>query len=199
MVITRFCRDMGYVAFTRFCCKSGFVANTRFFGFVLSRLLLRHKGFYSDFVQISAQKIGGWDLWAKGLFRAATLQSGTTLLFYEKLVQKTIDKDGLRMLEKLGCAEAKNIRECLLLLDAEAFVDPNLGALVWPVQVPQSPTRTSRDVETHCSVLQNIPSDYLSELGNHLLEFGELRELCSVRCHAFLWIQSLLLHSSEWN
>ena len=29
---------------------------------VLSRLLLRHWGFYPDFVQISAQKIGGWDL-----------------------------------------------------------------------------------------------------------------------------------------
>ena len=53
---------MGFVASTRFCRESGFVANTRFFGFVLSRLLLRHKGFYSDFVQISAQKIGGWDL-----------------------------------------------------------------------------------------------------------------------------------------
>ena len=53
---------MGFVASTRFCRESGFVANTRFFGLVLSRLLLRHKGFYSDFVQISAQKIGGWDL-----------------------------------------------------------------------------------------------------------------------------------------
>ena len=53
---------MGFVAYTRFCRESGFVVNTRFFGFVLSRLLLRHKGFYSDFVQISAQKLGGWDL-----------------------------------------------------------------------------------------------------------------------------------------
>jgi len=64
VVIACFWRDMGFVASTRFCRESGFVANTRFFGFVLSRLLLRHKGFYSDFVQISAQKIGGWDLWA---------------------------------------------------------------------------------------------------------------------------------------
>ena len=55
---------MGFVASTRFCRESGFVANTRFFGLVLSRLLLRHKGFYSDFVQISAQKIGRWDLWS---------------------------------------------------------------------------------------------------------------------------------------
>ena len=62
MVIACFWRDMGFVASTRFCRESGFVANTRFFGLVLSRLLLRHKGFYSDFVQISAQKIGGWDL-----------------------------------------------------------------------------------------------------------------------------------------
>merc|ERR1712032_480114 len=63
VVIACFWRDMGFVASTRFCRESGFVANTRFFGFVLSRLLLRHKGFYSDFVQISAQKLGGWDLW----------------------------------------------------------------------------------------------------------------------------------------
>ena len=66
VVIACFWRDMGFVASTRFCRESGFVANTRFFGFVLSRLLLRHKGFYSDFVQISAQKIGGWDLCSKG-------------------------------------------------------------------------------------------------------------------------------------
>ena len=71
----------------------------------------------------------------KGLFRAAILQSGTALLSYEKLVQRTIEKDGWRMVEKLGCAEAKDIRDCLLLLDAAAFVDPNLGAQVWPVQV----------------------------------------------------------------
>ena len=46
-----------------------FVANTRFFWFVLSRLLLRHWGFYSDFVQISAQKTGGYAtvcLWGGG-------------------------------------------------------------------------------------------------------------------------------------
>ena len=71
----------------------------------------------------------------KGLFRAAILQSGTALLSYEKLVQRTIEKDGWRMLEKLGCAKAKDIRDCLLLLEAEAFVDPNLDAQVWPVQV----------------------------------------------------------------
>ena len=36
-----------------------FVANMRFFVSVLSRLLLRHLGFDSDFAQISGQKIGG--------------------------------------------------------------------------------------------------------------------------------------------
>ena len=45
-----------------------FVANQglsriRAFFYVLSRLLLRHWRFCSDFVQISAQKIGFWDLW----------------------------------------------------------------------------------------------------------------------------------------
>ena len=39
------------------CRESRFVTNTRFFGFVLSRLLLRHLGFDSDFVQISEQKL----------------------------------------------------------------------------------------------------------------------------------------------
>ena len=39
-----------------------FVANTRLFGLVLSRLLLRHLGFDSDFAQISEQKTGGWGL-----------------------------------------------------------------------------------------------------------------------------------------
>ena len=33
VVITRCCRDMGYVAFTRFCCKLSFIANLHFFGF----------------------------------------------------------------------------------------------------------------------------------------------------------------------
>ena len=47
-----------YVMITRLCRDMGYVANTRFFGLVLSRLLLRHWGFYSDFVQISAQKNG---------------------------------------------------------------------------------------------------------------------------------------------
>ena len=36
-----------------YCRESRFVTNMRFFGFVLSRLLLRHLGFDSDFAQIS--------------------------------------------------------------------------------------------------------------------------------------------------
>ena len=58
VVIMRCCRNMGYVLLTCVCRKSRFVANTRFFGFILSRLFVRHWGFYSDFVQISEQKIG---------------------------------------------------------------------------------------------------------------------------------------------
>jgi len=50
-----------------YCRESRFVTNTRFFGFVLSRLLLRHLGFDSDFAQISEQKIGGWGLWGRYL------------------------------------------------------------------------------------------------------------------------------------
>ena len=47
-----------------YCRESRFVTNTRYFGFVLSRLLLRHLGFDSDFAQISEQKTGGWGLWS---------------------------------------------------------------------------------------------------------------------------------------
>ena len=40
-----------------------FSSQIAFCWFVLSRLLLRHLGFDSDFVQISEQKTGGWGLW----------------------------------------------------------------------------------------------------------------------------------------
>jgi hypothetical protein len=53
-----------------YCRKSRFVTNTRFFGFVLSRLLLRHLGFDSDFAQISAQKISGWGLCKRHLLHS---------------------------------------------------------------------------------------------------------------------------------
>ena len=76
---------------------------------------------------------------AKGLFRAAILQSGTALLSYEKRVQRTTEKDGLKMLEKLGCSESKDTLKCLQNLDSEAFVDPELEAEVWPVQDINSP------------------------------------------------------------
>ena len=76
---TCYCRETDNVANTRFlghfCTPTmlhlrAFVANQglsriRTFLDVLSRLLLRHCGFYSDFVQISAQKIGRWDLWSR--------------------------------------------------------------------------------------------------------------------------------------
>ena len=71
----------------------------------------------------------------KGLFRAAILQSGTALVSYEKNIQKTIEKDGLKMLKRLGCAEVKNKLDCLQLLDAKTFVDPKLEAQIWHVQV----------------------------------------------------------------
>ena len=38
------------------------------------------------------------------------------------------------MLEKLGCSKSKDTLECLQNLDPEVFVDPELGAEVWPVQ-----------------------------------------------------------------
>ena len=76
---------------------------------------------------------------AKGLFRAAILQSGTALLSYEKLVQRTTKKDGLEMLVKFGCSESKDTLKCLQNLDSEAFVDPELEAEVWPVQDINSP------------------------------------------------------------
>ena len=71
----------------------------------------------------------------KGLFRAAILQSGTALVSYEKNIQKTIEKDGSKMLKRLGCAEVKNKLDCLQLLDAKTFVDPKLEAQIWHVQV----------------------------------------------------------------
>ena len=84
VVIACFWRDMGFVASTRFCRESGFVANTRFFGLVLSRLLLRHKGFYSDFVQISVQNIGGWDLCSQYCLLRKPSQTLTTRLVAPK-------------------------------------------------------------------------------------------------------------------
>ena len=72
---------------------------------------------------------------AKGLFRAAILQSGTALFSYEKIVQQTTEKKGSEILEKLGCADTGDRLQCLRLLDAEVFIDPKLDAQVWPVQV----------------------------------------------------------------
>merc|ERR1711928_180261 len=91
VVITCIWRDMGYVAFRHFCRESGFVANTRFFGCILSRLLLRHRGFYSDFVQISVQNIGDWDLcWLvriQPVIICLYIKMQTQVRFVEKLAQ----------------------------------------------------------------------------------------------------------------
>ena len=59
VVITLFCSGMGYVPFTRILSQIAFCREYTLFGFVLCRLLRRHLGFDSDFVQISGQKIGG--------------------------------------------------------------------------------------------------------------------------------------------
>ena len=77
---------------------------------------------------------------AKGLFRAAILQSGTALFYYERIVHRTTEKKGSEVVEKLGCANADDQLECLRLLDAEAFSDPELDAQVWPVQVTTDST-----------------------------------------------------------
>ena len=72
---------------------------------------------------------------AKGLFRAAILQSGTALFSYEKIVHRTTEKRGSKVLDKLGCAETGDKLQCLGLLEPEAFIDPTLDAQIWPVQV----------------------------------------------------------------
>ena len=62
VVITCFCRNMGYVAFTRILSQIAFCHEYALFWFCFVQTLLRHLGFDSDFAQISAQKIGGWGL-----------------------------------------------------------------------------------------------------------------------------------------
>ena len=66
VVITLFCRGMGYVPFTHVWSWFASCRKYALFGFVLCRLLRRHLGFDSDFAQISGQKIGGWQLWFQG-------------------------------------------------------------------------------------------------------------------------------------
>ena len=72
---------------------------------------------------------------SKGLFRAGILQSGTSLFFYEKIVHQATEKKGSKTLEKLGCAGTEVKLQCLQNLDSEVFIDPELEAQVWPVQV----------------------------------------------------------------
>ena len=77
---------------------------------------------------------------ANGLFRAAILQSGTALFYYERIVHRTTEKKGSKVVEKLGCSNADDQLECLRLVEAEAFIDPELDAQVWPVQVTTDST-----------------------------------------------------------
>ena len=72
---------------------------------------------------------------AKGLFRAGILQSGTALLSYEKFISKATEKQGRKVLEALGCADSEERLFCLQSPDVEAFIDPELGVILGPVQV----------------------------------------------------------------
>ena len=90
---------------------------------------------------------------AKGLFRAAILQSGTALFSYEKIVHQTTEKQGSKILEKLGCAETGDKLQCLRLLEAEAFIDSKLDAQVWPVQVELTLMHGLKQAEKICANL----------------------------------------------
>ena len=73
---------------------------------------------------------------ARGLFRAAIMQSGTALLTYERLVQRRTEAEGRRLVEDLGCGEATDMLACLQQLDLETFIGPGIEAkYIWPVQV----------------------------------------------------------------
>jgi len=71
---------------------------------------------------------------AKGLFRAGILQSGTALLSYEKFISKATEKQGRKVLEALGCVDSEEKLFCLQSPDVEAFIDPELGVSLAPVQ-----------------------------------------------------------------
>ena len=57
VVITLFCRGIGYVPFTRVLSGIAFCREYAVFGFVLRIFLRRHLEFDSDFAQISGQNI----------------------------------------------------------------------------------------------------------------------------------------------
>ena len=72
---------------------------------------------------------------AKDLFRDGILQSGTALLSYEKFISKATEKQGRKVLEALGCADTEEKLFCLQSPDVAAFIDPELGVSLAPVQV----------------------------------------------------------------
>jgi len=71
---------------------------------------------------------------AKDLFRDGILQSGTALLSYEKFISKATEKQGRKVLEALGCADTEEKLFCLQSPDVAAFIDPELGVSLAPVQ-----------------------------------------------------------------
>ena len=71
---------------------------------------------------------------SKGLFRAGILQSGTALMFYERLRQKTTEKEGLRVLKELGCATTNRPLDCLQDMNVEDLLNPEFEADLWTVQ-----------------------------------------------------------------
>merc|ERR1712038_1895546 len=65
---------------------------------------------------------------SNGLFRAGILQSGTALMFYERLRQKTTEKEGLRLLNELGCATTISPLDCLQDKTVEDLLNPEFEA-----------------------------------------------------------------------
>ena len=71
---------------------------------------------------------------SRGLFRAGILQSGTALMFYERLIERTTEREGQRLLKELGCAKASQPLVCLQRLEVEALLNPEFEADLWTVQ-----------------------------------------------------------------
>ena len=71
---------------------------------------------------------------SRGLFRAGILQSGTALMFYERLVERTTEREGERLLQVLGCDKASRPLDCLQGLEVEALLNPEFEADLWTVQ-----------------------------------------------------------------
>ena len=71
---------------------------------------------------------------SNGLFRAGILQSGTALMFYERLIQKTTEKEGKRLLRKLDCDKDIQSLDCLQSLEVKDLLNPEFEADLWTVQ-----------------------------------------------------------------